>query len=116
MSDTSGTDRIDTQTPQNSVPATDNGSGEATPENSSGGAQGKRRITTQGKYELRLHFSGPPKYARNQRMPMANTDQALDAIISRHGLSRDQASRQLRNWKMETYELSNITVSTSAED
>jgi len=116
MSDTSGTDCADRQNTQNSVPATDNGSGEATTENSSGGAKGKRRITTQGKKELWLHFSGPPKYARNQRMPMANTNHALDAIISKHGLSRDQASRQLRNWKMETYELANVSVSASAED
>eukprot|EP00978_Attheya_sp_CCMP212_P017433 scaffold46414_cov41-Attheya_sp.AAC.2 len=57
MSDTSGTDRVDTQTTQNSVPATDNDSGEAITENSSGGAKGKSRITTQGKEKLWLYFS-----------------------------------------------------------
>eukprot|EP00978_Attheya_sp_CCMP212_P040990 scaffold229660_cov59-Attheya_sp.AAC.1 len=54
-----------------------------------------RRITSVAKLELRLHLTGPPKYARHMRMPMANSNSALDAIIMKHGLSRSQATRQL---------------------
>jgi hypothetical protein len=52
---------------------------------------GRRRITAEAKKELRDHFTGPPQYTRNQRMPMANINAELDSIIKKHKLSRDQA-------------------------
>jgi hypothetical protein len=79
-------------------------------------APGRRRITGEAKKELHDHFTGPPQYARNKRMPMANINAALDTIIKNHGISRAQASRQLRSWKMNTFEQANVSVTVSAED
>eukprot|EP00978_Attheya_sp_CCMP212_P011682 scaffold28949_cov51-Attheya_sp.AAC.3 len=75
-----------------------------------------RRITSVAKLELRLHFMGPPTYARHMRMPMANSNTALDAIIMKHGLSHAQAIRQLRIWKMNIYEQASVGVNISAEE
>ena len=43
-------------------------------------------------------------------MPRINTNAGLDAIINEHHLRRDQAARQLRNWKGVVYENTQITV------
>ncbi len=53
----------------------------------------RSRITAEAKKDLHEHFKGPPRYARNKRMPMANCNHALDALIEKYGLSRAQASR-----------------------
>eukprot|EP00978_Attheya_sp_CCMP212_P021552 scaffold63060_cov27-Attheya_sp.AAC.1 len=76
----------------------------------------RHRITSVAKLELRLHFMGPPTYARYMRMPMANSNSALDAIIMKHGLSRAQATRQLRIWKRNIYEQASVGVNISAEE
>ena len=56
------------------------------------------RITKQAKQALHDHFEAS-KWTRNQTLPRINTDVALGAILTRYGLKRDQASRQLRVWK-----------------
>jgi hypothetical protein len=76
----------------------------------------RSRITAEAKKDLHEHFKGPPRYARNKRMPMANCNHALDALIEKYALSRAQASRQLRNWKLDFFEQSQVSVSVTAED
>jgi surface protein len=98
----------DTHVAESAVAAGGTGRGETT--------RRRRRITSVAKQELRLHFMGPPTYARHLRMPMANSNTALDAIILKHGLSRSQATRQLRIWKMNTYEQASVGVNSSAEE
>lgn len=43
-------------------------------------------------------------------MPRINTNPGLDTIINEHNLRRDQAARQLRNWKGMAYENTQVTL------
>ena len=43
-------------------------------------------------------------------MPKVNTDRALDAIIDKYKLKRDQASRQLRTWKAIQYDNAQVKL------
>ena len=49
-------------------------------------------------------------------MPGNNTDPGLDAIIERHGLSRDKAARQLRAWKAITFKNSLVKMVINPEE
>ena len=61
-----------------------------------------KRITAAAKKEL-FDFFTRSKWTRNKKMPKANAMQALDDIINRHGLKREQAARQLRSWKHQQF-------------
>jgi len=69
-----------------------------------------KSITKKAKDDLRKLFEGPPKWSRNKRLPKAGGDTQLDNIISKHGLKRTQAARQLRNFKDREYSHSQITM------
>ncbi|KAL9184799.1 hypothetical protein ACHAXT_002576 [Thalassiosira profunda] len=73
------------------------------------------RITKEAKAALYAHFTRI-KWPRNKQMPKVNTDSGLDAIITRFGLERKQASRQLRNWKGERYDNSQVKIILNPED
>ena len=67
------------------------------------------RITKEMRGEFREYFK-KAKWPRNKKMPKVNTDRALDAIIDKYKLKRDQASRQLRTWKAIQYDNAQVKL------
>ena len=59
--------------------------------------------------EFREYFK-KAKWPRNKKMPKVNTDRALDAIIDKYKLKRDQASQQLRTWKAIQYDNAQVKL------
>ncbi len=67
------------------------------------------QITKEGKDELWAYFD-KKNWARNTPMPRANVDTALDGIINKFKLQRDQASRQLLKWKAAKYQNTQVCI------
>lgn len=81
---------------------------ETTPPNVQEHAKAKP-ISQAAKAELRQYFTRR-QWPRNKTMPKVNVDGGLDDIINKHGLKRNQASRQLRNWKAAKYDNSQVSL------
>mmetsp|Transcript_16973 Transcript_16973/g.21994 ORF Transcript_16973/g.21994 Transcript_16973/m.21994 type:complete len:579 (-) Transcript_16973:183-1919(-) len=76
------------------------------------GAQPLRaaRISEAAKKELNTHFEKNFQKWTSQQLPRRNADKELDEIIERHGLNRNQASRQLLNYKQSDPRLAALTL------
>jgi hypothetical protein len=80
-------------------------------------AQGKTaggRITGEAKKEFHEYFD-KVNWTRNRKLPGNGRLPELDQIITKYGLKREQASRQLLNWKKKRYEFAGRVFSLDTD-
>ena len=85
-------------------------------ENETSTSTGRRNITTEAKLKLADYFNRC-NFPSNKTLPRHNSPghEELDEIISRFGLTRKQAARQLLSWKAAKYKINDDVFIMSSD-